>query len=102
VSFGPTEPTPDAIPEVLGISPDTTIETLKVRELFEPFLQIDEHASDEEQDEARRYRALVRLFENELEGARAIRVGEVDIDVYILGREPKGQWIGLKTHVVET
>ena len=29
-------------------------------------------------------------------------VGEVDVDVYVLGRHASGEWLGLRTHAVET
>ena len=71
-------------------------------DLFDPFAQAGDDASDEDKAEAARYRAIVDLLSKELTDLRVFRVGRVDIDVYILGKDPSGNWLGLKTHVVET
>ena len=97
--WGATEPTPEAVATTLGLAAGTPVEVVAVRELFEPLMDVQGGASEEE---AARYRALVDVFEPELADARALRAGAVDIDVYILGRDPAGTWIGLKTHAVET
>lgn len=99
LSWGATEPTPEAVAAALGLAAGTPIEVLAVRDLFEPLMDVQEGASEEE---AARYRALVDLFETELTSARALRVGAIDIDIYVLGRDPAGTWLGLKTHAVET
>jgi hypothetical protein len=62
----------------------------------------DPGASAEDLAEAARYRELVELLSHELTHQRVYRVGKTDIDVYILGQDPRGAWLGLKTHVVET
>lgn len=99
LSWGAGEPSPEAVIATLGLAEGTPIEVVTVAEIFAPLMDVTAGASEEE---ATRYRALVELFETELEGARALRVGAVDIDVYVLGRDPMGTWIGLKTHAVET
>ena len=99
LSWGAGEPTPEAVIAALGLAEGTPIEVVTVAELFAPLMDVTAGASEEE---ATRYRALVALFETELEGARALRVGAVDIDIHVLGRDPTGTWIGLKTHAVET
>ena len=97
--WGATEPTPEAVTAQLGLAAGTRVEVITVRELFEPLMSEEGGAS---QEEAARYRALLEVFETELAGARALRVGAVDIDIYVLGRDPEGTWLGLKTHAVET
>lgn len=98
-SWGAGEPTPEAVIAALGLAEGTPIEVVTVAELFAPLVDVTAGASEEE---ATRYRALVALFETELVGARALRVGAVDIDIHVLGRDPTGTWIGLRTHAVET
>lgn len=96
------EPTPEALLRVEHLPSDTPVETITVADLFDPFQHADESASEEDQAEAARYRALVELLTRELTALRVYRVGEVDIDVYVLGQDASGDWLGLKTHVVET
>lgn len=45
---------------------------------------------------------LFAVFAHHLSGVTVFKVGEVNIDVYIVGRTTDGQYAGVKTHVVET
>ena len=45
---------------------------------------------------------LQQAVDQRLSGLRVFRIGEVNIDVYVVGRTADGQWAGLKTHSVET
>jgi len=96
------EPSPAALIQAEGRKADTPVETLGPRELFEPLFALQADATDEEKAEVARYRALVDLLKGTLSALRVYRVGEVDIDVYVLGRHASGEWLGLKTRVVET
>jgi len=97
-----TEPTPEALLRLEHLPSDTPVETITVADLFDPFQHADEGASEQDRAEADRYRALVELLARELTSLRVYRVGKVDIDVYVLGQDASGAWLGLKTHVVET
>jgi len=93
---------PEDLVRSMGLGPELRVETVGLREFFEPLFEVGEDASDEEKAEAARYRALSNLFEAELSDARVVRVGSVDIDIYVVGRDQEGNWIGLKTRAVET
>ena len=107
--------TPYGFPEPAGVEPtaasllaaehlpsDTPVETITLDDLFDPFMAAVPSASAEDLAEASRYRELAALLSLELTNLRVYRVGKTDIDVYILGQDPCGAWLGLKTHVVET
>lgn len=51
---------------------------------------------------ADRYRQLARVLQENLTDVRVYRVGTVNIAVYVVGRAPGGDWLGLSTRVVET
>jgi len=51
---------------------------------------------------AARYRQLVRVLQENLTDVKVYRVGRVNIPVYVVGRSPGGNWLGLSTRVVET
>lgn len=54
-------------------------------------------------DESRRdFLPLFAVFAHHLSGVTVFKVGEVNIDVYIVGRTTDGQYAGVKTHAVET
>jgi hypothetical protein len=45
---------------------------------------------------------LFGLLAHHLSGTTVFKVGEVNIDVYVVGRTTDGQFAGIKTRVVET
>lgn len=96
------EPTAASLLEAERLPGDTPVETITLGELFDPFVAADPGGSAEDLAEAARYRDLVELLSHELTRLRVYRVGKTDIDVYILGQDACGAWLGLKTHVVET
>ena len=53
-------------------------------------------------EHADQFRKLQQAVGQRLSGLRVFRIGEVNIDVYVVGRTADGQWAGLKTHSVET
>jgi hypothetical protein len=102
VGDGDTEPTPEALLQAEGRPADTHVETRTVEELFGPLIEAREGWNEEERAEAERYRAIVLLLEAGLRELRVLRVGKIDIDVYVLGQHASGEWLGYKTRVVET
>jgi len=51
---------------------------------------------------ARSYQALVRLLKSELADIRIYRIGRTHITVFIIGKGPNGNWMGLSTKTTET
>lgn len=64
----------------------------------------EEHAwfGEEERAIAQRYRDVVALLKQSLHHLQGYRVGEVRIDLYIVGQTAASDWIGLATQAVET
>lgn len=93
---------PEALLVTLGLPAGTKVETTTVADTLGPFAEAGEGASPEDEADARRFQAIIDLLERELGELRVYRVGEVDIDVYLLGQDASGAWLGLKTHAVET
>ena len=78
------------------------IETMSVTELFEPVLTIEDWYEDAELAQVNRYTDLLHAIESNLVDPQVFRVGEVEIAIYIVGKTPDGDVVGLKTYVVET
>lgn len=45
---------------------------------------------------------LRQVIEQHLAQPTVLRVGEVEVDVYVIGRAPGNQWAGLHTRSIET
>lgn len=80
---------------------DAKIEQRTVAEFFEPVAAEEEWQNEDERVVARRFQALVATLEQSLREATVFRVGEVAVDVYIVGLA-QGGLAGLRTRVVET
>lgn len=93
----------DASVRRLAGRPDTdAVETRRVEDLFRNAVKDQPWHSPEETANAKRYRALVALLHTALPDAKVYRVGEVSIEVLLLGSGPGGGVLGLATKVVET
>jgi hypothetical protein len=93
-------------PEVLiadaGLPPDTHLEQMSVDDFFSPAVREYEGQSDEARAVAARYRELVRLIKQSLADPAVFKLGTINMPVYIVGNEPGGGSVWLKTRVVET
>lgn len=81
---------------------DLAIESIPLADLFEPILMIEDWYEDAEIALVDRYTNLLDLINTNLSEVQVFRVGEVEIDIYIIGKTPAGDIIGLKTLSVET
>jgi Nuclease A inhibitor-like protein len=89
--------------ELFGeLAPAQSIETITLAELFEPVLRVEDWYEAAELAQVRRYTDLFHAIESNLADVRVFRVGEIEIAIYIVGKTPASDLVGLKTHVVET
>lgn len=60
------------------------------------------HYAEGDDPDARKYKKLLKVIGENLSDVRVFKVGEVSLDVYIVGRTKQGDWVGLHTKAVET
>jgi hypothetical protein len=48
------------------------------------------------------FRAVVASIKDSLSDVRVYKVGTINIPVFIVGRNPEGNWLGLSTRLVQT
>ena len=77
------------------------IEQQSLDEFFEPAVAEEDWQNEDERAGARKFQALVATLKQNLRDSAVFRVGEVALDVYIVGRA-EGGLAGLQTKVVET
>ena len=56
----------------------------------------------EDRETAARFRALVKLLKENLTNIKVYRAGEIEIDVFVVGRTAEGDFAGITTKVIET
>ena len=101
-AWGGAEPTREFLRGLACADSAAPVETRGARELFRAAASEPEWKGDTELAVARRFQALLRLLETSLTDLKVYRVGAIDIKVYVAGRAPSGNFIGISTRVIET
>jgi len=86
------EMTTDRLLELAGIEPETPVKTMELAGFFRAVSKAHRPQFD----------ALAKLLKEQLSGVKVYKIGEVEMDVYIIGKTADGNWAGVKTAVVET
>ena len=86
----------ETLPEILQDQPK-----LELAPFFANAVQVQSWYGDEETEQAQKYQALVELLKQNCSDLAAYRVGEVEVDIYVVG-QLESDWIVLQTQAVET
>jgi hypothetical protein len=94
--------TPERLLQLTNHPPDTLVET----EAVDAFFAIATQAQDWHDAEAtaivKRYQTLVETLKQSLDALTVYRLGQVNLDLYIIGKTATGAVAGLATQAVET
>jgi hypothetical protein len=101
VSYHCSNITPEQLLEQNNLPSDTPVETLTIERFFALALREESWYNEEERETRNRYQQLFDFLNDRLNDLIVYRLGEVKIDVYILGTV-EDKTVGLKTTVVET
>jgi hypothetical protein len=85
-----------------GHSSDSPFESISVDNFFSAATTEEDWHGDEEKEMVAKFKALVQTIKLNLANPIVYRLGEIEIDVYIIGETPSGALAGLSTKVVET
>ena len=81
---------------------DTPIKVIEFDDFFQWVITPKGWHDTEESEMVNRYQKLVRIMKQYLSDLKVYKVGEVEIDVYIIGRTNTGYYAGLATVSIET
>ena len=96
------ELTPPKLLQLTGHPPDAPVELRTVDDFFAIATQEEDWHDQEERETAKRFQNLVSVLKQNLSQLQVFRVGSINIEAYIVGVTPSGDWIGLSTKLVET
>lgn len=94
--------TPSHIKEWFMLPPSVYVEKRPEADFWSPVTTIEDWFGEEEKETAKRFQQLKETVDRLLTDRQIFRVGDTEIDVYLLGKPADGPWVGLKTMVVET
>jgi Nuclease A inhibitor-like protein len=85
-----------------GIRPEITIEEIDAERFFAPLIRMEDWFGDVEKKWAADSSKLKQLLMDKTKDIQVLKVGQVEVDVYLFGKAEECKWVGLKTKVVET
>ena len=99
---GPGPLTPETLLAHLGLPPATPVELGDVERFFKSQSAVRDAGSPEGRTHAARFAALGRRFARLLTERSLYRVGAVEIQIFLTGRDAEGAIVGLRSTLIET
>ena len=90
------------VKDLLLISPEIYVEEIPEDGFWEPVVTDQAWYDEDEKIRTARFIELQKTVQAILSDCQVFRVGENEVDLYLLGRKADGCWAGLKTLVVDT
>jgi Nuclease A inhibitor-like protein len=94
--------TKDILLKQTGNRPDAPVEERDFDDFFKRLTNIQDWFGDEEKATAAKFGKLKELLERNLKDLKVFKVGRIQIDIYVVGLDKKGNLAGIKTKAVET
>ncbi len=100
-----SEPLPLTIEQMrvlVDASPELPITEIDFTVFFEPATRQEGWYGEEEVAIAQQYQRLTKLFQTELSHLQVFKVGQQELDIYVIGHTPDQTLMGIKTKAIET
>ncbi|BAB77343.1 nuclease A inhibitor family protein (plasmid) [Anabaena sp. FACHB-709] len=94
--------TPEKVLQQTNHPIDTPVEIVGVDDFFGVATTPEDWHNEEEFETVKRFQTLVQTLKENLSNLQVYRLGDLAIDVYIIGETPTRNLAGLSTKVVET
>ncbi|NEU77599.1 nuclease A inhibitor family protein [Nostoc sp. UIC 10630] len=94
--------TPQKVVQQTNHPQDTPIKIVGIDDFFQVATTEEDWHEEEEKATVKRFQTLVQTLKENLSNLQVYRLGEIEIDVYVIGQALSGDSIGLSTKVVET
>jgi hypothetical protein len=86
----------------IGEKSDAQVEERDYGEFFARLTKIQDWFGEEEKETAEKYAALGNLLEKNLKDLRVSKVGQIQLDLFVVGLDAQSNLMGIKTKAVET
>jgi len=83
-------------------NPKAAVTEIDFDNFFRPATQEQPGQTAEAQQTVKRFQTLVKALKENLSDIKVYRAGDVEADIYIIGKTPSGNFAGVTTKVVET
>jgi Nuclease A inhibitor-like protein len=85
-----------------GIRPEITIEEIDAERFFAPLIKMEDWFGEDEKKWAEDSLKLKLVLMDKTKDIQVLKVGQIEVDVYLFGKAEECEWVGLKTKIVET
>ena len=86
----------------IGSVDNSPVEERKFEEFFSRLTEIQDWFGDEEKESAKKFTELKELLQKELKDLRVFKIGNIEMDIYVVGLDSENNLRGVKTKAVET
>lgn len=80
----------------------TTASSQTLEDFFGSLTEIRDWYGDAEKKTAEKFAELKSVLEEDLRDLRVLKVGQVSVDIYVIGTDVDGNFAGVQTKAVET
>ncbi|MHC5854763.1 nuclease A inhibitor family protein [Nostoc sp.] len=94
--------TPQKVIQQTNHPQNTPVEIVGVDDFFQVATTEEDWHEEEEKATVKRFQTLVQELKKKLTNLQVYRLGNKEIDVYVVGQTPAGNLAGISTKVVET
>ncbi|MDZ8139040.1 MAG: nuclease A inhibitor family protein [Nostoc sp. DedQUE04] len=94
--------TPEKVIQQTNHPQDTPVEIVGVDDFFQVATTEEDWHEEEEKATVKRFQTLVQELKKNLTNLQVYRLGNKEIDVYVVGQTPAVNLAGISTKVVET
>ncbi|NEO30386.1 MAG: nuclease [Symploca sp. SIO3C6] len=94
--------TPEKLLQLTNHPPDLPVKIIGIDQFFKRAITPTDWHNQKERTTIKRYQTLVDTLKIYLSDIQVYRVGEVEVDIYIVGSTKLGNLVGLYTKSVET
>ena len=81
---------------------DAAVRELDFDSFFGNYTDEQDWWGEDERAVAKKFQALIAFLKESLKEIKVYRVGDVEADVYVIGKTASGDFAGVKTKIVET
>lgn len=92
---------PKKVLQLSGHKPKDLVEIQSVEDFFKPLTDVQTWFGTEEKATAKKFGQLEAIIK-QLKNPQVFKIGKIQIDIYVVGKSPTGDWVGVKTSAVET
>ena len=86
----------------INISGETNIEERNCADFFKNLTAIQDWYGDEEKETAEKFSTVEKLLEENLKDLKVFKVGQIELDIYVVGLDSQSVLTGITTKAVET